>query len=333
MRHASPQDDRVERVAMAAPPNWRTAIGLCSPTSDTEVVYGSPDEYDEEDPPAQSPSPAIKKRRHEELEKDLDEISTGSDEYDPTGKTPVQLDAIIAKYKRDATASRIAAAKRRRIFEGNRWFPALRGSLFSHLARCAEVETVMNRRAAEKMDPVNPKHYPQDGGRSLCSAQVHGNTNPPHYARIRAQQQQAEEAERGQHLQKQLSSAASFLDIRAKGGRSTKADDVEYFLRRMAASAGGEGNDFHISIKVLSKNEAMLTAEDELVWARERFRADCAAWLSALTRKHRFQLMTTRSPRYETHQLGQPALYLCSTPSFWSRPRYIIVQVCACGLR
>jgi hypothetical protein len=104
-------------------------------------VYSSPDDNDEEDPPAESPSPATKKQRHEEFEMDLDEISTGSDEYDPTGKTPEQLDAMIAKYKRDATASRIAAAKRRRIFQ--------RGSLFSHLARCAEVETVMNRRATQ----------------------------------------------------------------------------------------------------------------------------------------------------------------------------------------
>jgi hypothetical protein len=112
-------------------------------------VYGSQDDFDEEYPPAESPSPATKKRRHEEFEKDLDEISTGSDEYDPTGKTPEQLDVMIAKYKRDAMASRIAAAKRRRIFQGNRWFPALSGSLFSHLARCAEVETVMNRRAAK----------------------------------------------------------------------------------------------------------------------------------------------------------------------------------------
>jgi hypothetical protein len=54
----------------------------------------------------------------------LDEISTGSDEYDPTGKTPEQLDAMIAKYKRDTTASRIAAAKLRRILEGIRLFPA-----------------------------------------------------------------------------------------------------------------------------------------------------------------------------------------------------------------
>ncbi len=41
----------------------------------------------------------------------------------------------------------------------------------------------------------------------------------------------------------------------------------------MDKSAGGEGDDYHISIKVLSKNEALLTAEDELV----RFRADRAA--------------------------------------------------------
>jgi hypothetical protein len=104
MRHTSPPDYRVECVAMApsapmpAPPNWRSAIGLSSPSSDTEVVYGLPEEYDEEDPPAQSPSPATKKRSAE-FEKDLDEISTGSDEYDPTGKTLDQLDAIIAQYK------------------------------------------------------------------------------------------------------------------------------------------------------------------------------------------------------------------------------------------
>ncbi len=137
--------------------------------------------------------------------------------------------------------------------------------------------TIRAEVAAEKMYPINPAPHPQYGGRSLCSAQVHDNTIPAHYARILAQQQQAEEAERGQHVQKQLSSAASFLDIRAKGEMSTNADDVEYFLRRMANSAGGECDDYHISIKLLSKNEAMLTAEDKLVWARERFRADCAA--------------------------------------------------------
>jgi hypothetical protein len=56
-----------------------------------------------------------------------------------------------------------------------------------------------------------------------------------------------------------LISSLVVLDIRAKGGRSTNADDVEYFLRSMDKSAGGEGDDYHISIKVLSKNEARLT--------------------------------------------------------------------------
>ncbi len=99
--------------------------------------------------------------------------------------------------------------------------------------------TIRAEVAAENIYPVNPAPYPQDGGRNLCSAQVHCVTNPAHHARIRAQQQQAEEAGRGQHQQKQLSSAASFFDIRAKGWRSTNADDVEYFLRRMANSAWG----------------------------------------------------------------------------------------------
>ncbi len=66
--------------------------------------------------------------------------------------------------------------------------------------------------------PVNTA-LPHDGVRILCSAHVHGITNPAHYARNLAGQLQAEEAERGQHL----------------------------------------------------------SAEDELVWARERFRADSAA--------------------------------------------------------
>jgi hypothetical protein len=73
-------------------------------------VYGSPDDYDEEDPPAQSPSPATKKRRHEELEKELDEISTGSDEYDLTGKTPEQLDAKIAKKLTRSKSGRVASS-------------------------------------------------------------------------------------------------------------------------------------------------------------------------------------------------------------------------------
>ncbi len=54
--------------------------------------------------------------------------------------------------------------------------------------------------------------------------------------------------------------------------------DVVFFLRKMDKSAGREGVDYyHIAQKALRKNEAMPTAEDKLVWARERFCADCAA--------------------------------------------------------
>ncbi len=88
--------------------------------------------------------------------------------------------------------------------------------------------------AAENIYPVNPAPFPQDGGRSLCSTHVHGISKPGQNARNPAQQQQAEEAERGQHLEKQLRSAAALLDILAKGGRTTNADDVEYFLSSMA---------------------------------------------------------------------------------------------------
>ncbi len=54
-------------------------------------------------------------------------------------------------------------------------------------------------------------------------------------------------------------------------------ENVQNFLRTMDKSAGGEGYDSYIVKTVLRKNEAMLTAEEVLVWARERFRADCAA--------------------------------------------------------
>ncbi len=59
-----------------------------------------------------TPSPATKKRQHAEFEKYMNEISTGSDEYNATGKTPDQLNEMIPKYKRDATANRIEATLR-----------------------------------------------------------------------------------------------------------------------------------------------------------------------------------------------------------------------------
>ncbi len=52
---------------------------------------------------------------------------------------------------------------------------------------------------------------------------------------------------------------------------------MKQYLRRMAVSAWGEGDHYTLSLRALSKNKAMLTVEDEMVWARERFRAACAA--------------------------------------------------------
>jgi hypothetical protein len=78
--------------------------------------------------------------------------------------------------------------------------------------------------------------YPQHGGRILCSAYVHGITQLAH-------QQQAGEEERGQHLEKQPTSAAGFLDVLAQGGRPTNVQDVKCFLCRMDRSARGEDDD------------------------------------------------------------------------------------------
>jgi len=122
--------------------------------------------------------------------------------------------------------------------------------------------------------PVNTA-LPHDGVDKLCSTPVHGITNPVNYARNQARQQQAEEAERGQHREKQLAGAAGFLKVRE--GRPTTYEDVKHYLRRMARSAGGGNEHYSESFRTLIKNEAWLSAEDEQAWARERFRADCAA--------------------------------------------------------
>jgi hypothetical protein len=48
------------------------------PSSCIEVIYGSP-EWDNKSPTSPLLSPATKKRRHDELEKDIDELTTDSD--------------------------------------------------------------------------------------------------------------------------------------------------------------------------------------------------------------------------------------------------------------
>jgi hypothetical protein len=122
------------------------------------------------------------------------------------------------------------------------------------------------------------------------------------------------------------------LDIRAKGGRPTNADDVEYFLRSMAASAGGEGDDYHISIRVLSKDEAMLTAEDELVWARERFRADCAALAIRSYQEASVPTHDGPIPKVRNTPVG-PADPIPPLDTKLLVTSKVYVRVCACSLR
>ena len=113
--------------------SWRKAIGLQSPSSGTEVIYGSPEEVWEEEgeeeqewydesPEPEPLSPATKKRIERDLEefkRDVDECTTGSDwESGPEGKTLSEIDEKIAKWDREMKESRMQAMHRRRV-EGN----------------------------------------------------------------------------------------------------------------------------------------------------------------------------------------------------------------------
>ena len=89
MRHPSPPDDRLP-PDNPSPLRWTYGVGLASPSSGTEVIYESPEEYEEEDVPELIYSPETKKRRdaeekrlNEEFKRDVDEITSESDEYDP----------------------------------------------------------------------------------------------------------------------------------------------------------------------------------------------------------------------------------------------------------
>ena len=107
MRHPSPPDDRLP-PRNPSPPRWTYGVGLASPSSGTEVIYESPEEYEEEDaqelvysPETMKRRDAEDKRRDEELKREIDEMTLESDEFDPTGKTPEQMDALIDKYMPD----------------------------------------------------------------------------------------------------------------------------------------------------------------------------------------------------------------------------------------
>ncbi len=80
-------------------------MGLCSPSSGTEIVYDSLKGAACALPITSDQETAARRVR----EKDIDEVFLESDEYDPSGKTPEQLDAMIAKYHRDVKASRMEA--------------------------------------------------------------------------------------------------------------------------------------------------------------------------------------------------------------------------------
>ena len=117
MRHPSPTDDR-QPPRNPSPPRWTFGGGLASPSSGTEVIYDSPEEHDEDDEPIYSPE--TKKRRDaqykldlEEFMREVDAATSESDEFDPTGKTPEEMDAMIAKYHKDCHNSRMEANRRR----------------------------------------------------------------------------------------------------------------------------------------------------------------------------------------------------------------------------
>ena len=80
----SPDDRIVKPPSPPRPsPSSRSAVGICSPSSGTEVVYDSQKQYEEEEPLAPSPFPETKKLWDEEFVKDLTEITRDSDEYNP----------------------------------------------------------------------------------------------------------------------------------------------------------------------------------------------------------------------------------------------------------
>ena len=92
--------------------SWRKAIGLHSPSSGSEVIYGSPEEWYDESSASPSLSPATKRRHHDEME---NEVATDSDLMSgQEGKTPSELDAIIADYHHRLKDSRMQAINSRR---------------------------------------------------------------------------------------------------------------------------------------------------------------------------------------------------------------------------
>ena len=93
---------------MAISPYSMQHILYHSPSSreSPEKIYASPsydsDELNSESPPRKSLSPATKKRHNDELEADIDALSSHSSDpelFDPISKTPEVIAAWCAEYE------------------------------------------------------------------------------------------------------------------------------------------------------------------------------------------------------------------------------------------
>ena len=132
--------------------------------------------------PAPSPSPETKKRWDAVFEKDLAEITSESDEYDPTSKTQEQLDAMIAKYHRDVKTSRMEANRRCKLLEGiNAACPVCHVHVPSDCGRYTEASQAVQRNAVQRrqMERARDRAVEDRGGScplphlcsySICSA-------------------------------------------------------------------------------------------------------------------------------------------------------------------
>ena len=189
MRQPSRPDDRsvTPPSPPRPPPSWRSAVGNCSLSSGTEVVYDSPEEYEEDDPPAPSPSPETKKRRDAEFERtSLKLLRRVTNTI--LGKTQEQLDALIAKYHRDVKTSRMEANRRNMLEVINAACPVCHVHVSSNCRSYREASQAEQRDAGQRWQMMERARgsdvestvisFPQTHLRScqhVCSLRCSGN--------------------------------------------------------------------------------------------------------------------------------------------------------------
>ena len=94
-------------------------------------------------------------------------MTSESDEYDPTGKTPEQMDALIAKYHRDCQTSRMEVNRRRNLLEGiNAACPVCHLQVPSDCRRKLEIEALQ----AEQRDAVQRRQVERARTRLAASS-------------------------------------------------------------------------------------------------------------------------------------------------------------------